>query len=65
MHTHGTQQQANACSHLCASNYRDRAYYGKHGHYQDEAPVTGCFACKEQQRRAEEKRQAEEARQRG
>ena len=59
MHQHGTQQSASRCSLFCAANYRDKAYYEKHQHYQDEAPVSGCLACKEQQRRADEKRQAE------
>lgn len=62
MHRHGTQQSASGCSLFCASNYRDKAYYGKHGHCQDEAPVTGCFACEEQRRRAEDKRREQECR---
>lgn len=60
MHRYSTQQSANKCSRFCAANVRDREYYEKHGHCQDEAPVTGCFTCKDQQQRAEDRRKREE-----
>jgi len=64
MHTHGTAQSAAACSRFCLANYQDIAYYQKHRHYQNEAPVPGCWACDEQKRKAEEKRKEQQAWQR-
>jgi hypothetical protein len=56
MHMHGTSQVAQKCSRFCAQNYADTAYWKRHFHVRDYAPVTGCYECKQDEKRIEEAR---------
>lgn len=56
MHRHGDSKSAQKCSRFCAANYAERSYWERHGHTREVAPVTGCFECKQDEKRIEEAR---------
>lgn len=60
MHTHFDSGSARACSRFCAANLADIEYFRRHHHASDTAPEPGCFACEEQKRAMENKRQQQE-----
>ena len=62
MHYHPDVPNARNCSPFCQANATDRAYYEKHHHYAEEAPVDGCGACLDLKHAMEQKMQEQEER---
>ncbi len=55
MHFHYERDEASRCSRFCQANQRDRAYWDRHHHYIDVAPVTDCGPCKDDEEKRRKK----------